>query len=430
MIDASQRAYDTRDELQEKIAALRERMARESREHEAGWKEQVKVGAGERAKGDYQCGGLAPSRSLTPASQLLEEESKARARQHEGEKRGGEGGSPGPARRDLRENKAKVGVAQRWGAKAVAHGWRADLTGREPHRRAQAMWDIARREVDLQRQRKRVHELEDAFGKIQRETGIESVDAMVEAFVESEERNFSVITMINELHKEAEGLERECEGMRAQAARLRGEDREADVARRQVFDELQRRVARLKRASDAHRRRHDEATTLVDELKPAVWAIFELVGCDNPTLAAQLAAAGVTDSNLLEFLGVIEQRVTEILHMQHLYLSAAPTQMLQVGGGPGGAPLPALRACPEAGELSTAAHFAAGPPPLLVSGRRLRPCRSRPVCLAAASNSPRFRRWRTWVRGSRRQPEAVASSPPLAHAQRMTRRASRCGWRP
>eukprot|EP00499_Haloplacidia_sp_CaronLabIsolate_P002777 CAMPEP_0196784474 /NCGR_PEP_ID=MMETSP1104-20130614/17047_1 /TAXON_ID=33652 /ORGANISM="Cafeteria sp., Strain Caron Lab Isolate" /LENGTH=61 /DNA_ID=CAMNT_0042154759 /DNA_START=18 /DNA_END=199 /DNA_ORIENTATION=+ len=50
-------------------------------------------------------------------------------------------------------------------------------------------------------------------------------------------------------------------------------------------------------------------------------------------MAAQLSSSGVTDGNLMQFLGIIEQRITEIIQLQHLHLSkesgADPADLMQ-----------------------------------------------------------------------------------------------------
>jgi hypothetical protein len=67
--------------------------------------------------------------------------------------------------------------------------------------RVQTLWEIARREVEVKEQSAKLAELEEAFGKIQESTGISTIDEMVNAFVQTEDRNYAILTMINDLNR-------------------------------------------------------------------------------------------------------------------------------------------------------------------------------------------------------------------------------------
>lgn len=159
------------------------------------------------------------------------------------------------------------------------------------------------------------------------------MEEMVQAFVESEERNFSMVTMINELQKEVEALEGECAELKANIEKFKGQDEEADAQRRKVFEELQSKIDKCQASAQQYETRHMEAVRAIDALKPGIWAVFEVVGCANPTMAAQLASTGVTDGNLMQFLGIIEQRLTEIIQVRLRVVGKECAGGLLGGGG-------------------------------------------------------------------------------------------------
>lgn len=90
-------------------------------------------------------------------------------------------------------------------------------------RYVQTLWEIARREVEVREQSAKLAHLEEAFGKIQvrqpsarrpsplrhfpapvpaqESTGITTIDEMVTAFVTAEDRNYAILTMINDLNQ-------------------------------------------------------------------------------------------------------------------------------------------------------------------------------------------------------------------------------------
>ena len=69
------------------------------------------------------------------------------------------------------------------------------------HKSIKTLWEIARREVEVKDQASKLAELEKAFGTIQESTGIATIDEMVAAFVATEDRNYAILTMINDLNR-------------------------------------------------------------------------------------------------------------------------------------------------------------------------------------------------------------------------------------
>lgn len=51
----------------------------------------------------------------------------------------------------------------------------------------------------------------------------------------------------------------------------------------------------------------------VNNLKPRIEALFNLLECDEEDTQELLGNAGVTESNIMIYLGIIEQKVNEML---------------------------------------------------------------------------------------------------------------------
>ena len=77
-----------------------------------------------------------------------------------------------------------------------------------------------------------------------------------------------------------------------------------------------------------------EATQMIfDALKEGVASMYAKLGCDDPSNRELLGDQGVTEANILSYLGVIEQRSNEILQM---YAAAtSPDDVTQVLGATG-----------------------------------------------------------------------------------------------
>jgi len=181
-----------------------------------------------------------------------------------------------------------------------------------------AYWSIAKKEVDLKRQTERVQTYEEAFAKIQQETGISSIDEMVTAFITAEEENFSLFNMINELNREMETLEVENGDIKAQIEKLKAQQG-GGKSRVGMKKYLERQIEVSNEKAVLYKEKLDSALKVIDSMKNGIISIFQKVGCNDEALGQQLASTGVTDMNLTQFLGIIEQRINEIVQMNNTF---------------------------------------------------------------------------------------------------------------
>ena len=83
-------------------------------------------------------------------------------------------------------------------------------------------------------------------------------------------------------------------------------------------------VEELERRAAAYDARHEAGVRLLDRIKPGVHSLFQKVGAADEAAMESLAATGVSDSNILVFLGVVEGRIAEIVRLQRGLGIAAP----------------------------------------------------------------------------------------------------------
>jgi hypothetical protein len=197
--------------------------------------------------------------------------------------------------------------------------------------------------VEVKEQHSALQELEDAFADIQQGTSIRTIDEMVVAFTEAEDASFSLVTMINEANREIEAEDVEVGRIQEQMATLIANAKDPGLASlleaiSQGFgDEFEEQnagnhsssradlvIEELQEKSVLFDKEFDNAVRLLDRIKPAVHSLFQKVGAADEAAMESLAATGVSDSNILLFLGVVEARVAEIVAMQRSLGIAAP----------------------------------------------------------------------------------------------------------
>ena len=95
---------------------------------------------------------------------------------------------------------------------------------------------------------------------------------------------------------------------------------EIESTMRRTSDDMAQRQLRMDTKADLYEKRHEAASKMVGMLREAVREIFNRVGCNTATVRELLGDNGVTESNLLPHLGIVEQRTTELVHVRPLML--------------------------------------------------------------------------------------------------------------
>jgi len=158
-----------------------------------------------------------------------------------------------------------------------------------------------------------IHSYEDALRKIQDGTGIHDINEIVTRFLEAEEQNFSLFNYVNDINTEIERLEHSIGDMRSQIERYRGQGMSSDTQRRKLARDLQEKLEKTNKQTEEHETRFQTATRTITQLKNGIHQIFTRIGAASASVDEMLGNQGVTETNMLQYLGIIEQRTSEIL---------------------------------------------------------------------------------------------------------------------
>ena len=189
-------------------------------------------------------------------------------------------------------------------------------------------WGIAKDKVAQHVSMEKVQSYGEAFAKIQAATGINDIDELVTTFINSEDQNFSLFNYVNELNQEIEKLEEQISDTKAEIEKYKGQGVNADNQRKKILKDLEERLAKTEGKADSYEKKYEGSMKTVNSHKSGIWNIFNKIGCNTPEVSEMLGEGGVTESNMMQYLGIIEQRTNEILQ---LYATSQPS-----GGDQGG----------------------------------------------------------------------------------------------
>eukprot|EP00771_Trimastix_marina_P002541 gnl/Trimastix_PCT/3676.p1 GENE.gnl/Trimastix_PCT/3676~~gnl/Trimastix_PCT/3676.p1 ORF type:complete len:562 (-),score=217.93 gnl/Trimastix_PCT/3676:269-1927(-) len=185
-----------------------------------------------------------------------------------------------------------------------------------------AMYGVMKEKTIERISEEKVKSFEESLAEIQDAVGISDIDELVTTFITTEDDNFSNFRYFQELSAEIESLAAEIESIRTETQQYRQQDLQIDSQNKTIAHELEESLAQLKENSQHYQDLSDSATHTLKGSFAAVKDLFEKARCDPPALTG---STEITELNILEYLGLIEQRVNEILSLHAHYRSAGAT---------------------------------------------------------------------------------------------------------
>lgn len=159
----------------------------------------------------------------------------------------------------------------------------------------------------------KIHSYEEQLLKIQDTFGVTDVNEIVNKFMEAEEQNFSLFNYVNDINSEIERLEHSISNMRNQIEKYKGQGMSTDTQLKKTVRDLDAKTKRTDKKADEYEARYNLALRTIGQLKNGIQSIFTRIGATSTSVDEMLGNQGVTESNMMQYLGIIEQRTTEIL---------------------------------------------------------------------------------------------------------------------
>lgn len=204
--------------------------------------------------------------------------------------------------RNLREFMGIKGQERQEDPQLVA--WRQKKEAQEAERKKESQEDS-------------VETYEMAFERIRELTGEDDLDLLVNRFIEVEDRNFALFNFVNEQNNEIEALNEQIADIRNEIEKFKLQGIELEDQRKKILKELEDKQAGSSKEADEYEQKNKEISKILDQLRAGIDSLFNKINCDRSAIDDMLgAASGVTDGNMIQYLGIIEQRTNELLAIQ------------------------------------------------------------------------------------------------------------------
>ncbi|EGR27781.1 hypothetical protein IMG5_189050, partial [Ichthyophthirius multifiliis] len=158
----------------------------------------------------------------------------------------------------------------------------------------------------------KIQKYEEDFAKIQAATKVTDFEKLVSIFIKNEEKNFQMFKYVNELSNEIEDLEKQIAEQNLEIEHYQG-GTNLDVQYKRKIKDFEENMVRAEVKSEQFEFRRHDAQKLINSLTNWIDTLFNTIECDKAFAKEMAGSHTVTDGNMMIFLGIIEDKVNQIL---------------------------------------------------------------------------------------------------------------------
>lgn len=170
-------------------------------------------------------------------------------------------------------------------------------------------WNQNAEKKDVLASYERVQNFEEAFNKIKAATGITDIDELVKTFIKNEDHNFSLFNYVNEQNNEIEKLDEQIQNLREEERKFAHESGEDVHQHKQILKELEAKLQNSESMAEKYEIRCQDLQRIIESLKRGIQSIYDKIEVEDDSFADPT----VTESNMVYYLGIVEQHANKIL---------------------------------------------------------------------------------------------------------------------
>lgn len=174
--------------------------------------------------------------------------------------------------------------------------------------------------------REKIANIEELFTKIMAATGINDLGMLVENFIKGEEKNFALFKFVNEINAENELFETQILEMQSEIDRNLAEGGQGSKKRQEIKD-MESKLNRAREEIVEMEKSQEKDTEKISRIKACIGKISQVIDCKVEENQELVGHQGITESNMFIYMGMVEQRINEILQA-YAYIKAKNSQPL------------------------------------------------------------------------------------------------------
>lgn len=161
----------------------------------------------------------------------------------------------------------------------------------------------------IRQHQKNIEVFEQAFATIKSTTGISDIEEIVKIFISLEQRNFSLLTYVNNLNRDIESLEKRNRNLEDQLQSQKKLEEDSDKKRTDILQELKQQIETTKASKDENLVQATQQQEVLERARPFISQILKTVEKENRGFGGQPAPEA--SDNVLGWLTYIEKTLTQ-----------------------------------------------------------------------------------------------------------------------
>ena len=158
-----------------------------------------------------------------------------------------------------------------------------------------------------------------AFAQIEAATKVTRIEELVEKFEKAEQENFELFNFVNQLSAEIENLEAQIKEMQMQVHQYEGLEYNQEKTSEKIHRD-EEELAKIEIKIEAYESKCQKSMKVLNSVKPIIENLFTNLEFYKNEIPELLGSHGVTDSNMMAYIGAIEQRREEMFQACREYI--------------------------------------------------------------------------------------------------------------
>ena len=158
-----------------------------------------------------------------------------------------------------------------------------------------------------------------AFAQIEAATKITRIEDLVEKFEKAEQENFELFKFVNQLCAEIEKLESQIKDMQKQIQLYEGQEQNQEKTSEKIRRD-EEELSKIELKAESYESKYQKSLKTLNSMKAIIENVFTGIDCQKNVSPELLGTHGVTESNVMAYIGAIEQRREELFQACREYI--------------------------------------------------------------------------------------------------------------
>ena len=135
-----------------------------------------------------------------------------------------------------------------------------------------------------------------------------------------ENKNYALFNYVNELNNQVELLQEQIDQVKTEIRQFEKQGIEMEEQRKRILKELEQKQRNAAQVAEDYEEKIKSNKKILDQSRIGIESLFKKINCDRSQIDILLLnKEGVTETNMSQYLGIIDSRTDELLKWQNIF---------------------------------------------------------------------------------------------------------------